>query len=102
MACDKDDIQPDNRPVLSYFDGYINDEHVVYEQRIDWENNIWVSNITSQGGKILSYYWSMTFPMENGDTLSIGTRLSPLDFIPYVLAPVQDYGDFYSETKGYI
>lgn len=98
-ACDKDDSQPDTRPVYSYFRGYVNDEKIVYEQR-GWESQIVITSKTSLNLKILSYAWYMGLHIDK-DTLSIYSKLSPLEIGQYILTPVKDYNDFYSEVVAY-
>jgi len=102
-ACDKDNTPLlDNPPTLSYFKGFVNDKYTVFEQKVWYDTSIDMRSITTLEGSILQCHWYMVIPMENKDTVEISTTLSPLQIGRYKLTPVKDYGDFYSEIRGYL
>jgi hypothetical protein len=104
-ACDKEDNLPDNRPVMSYFRGTVNDEPVIYEQRDWWDTKIWNYSITTPGlnpDSVLHDSWSMELFIGPADTLYISPTLSPLHTGVYDITPVKDYGVMYSDIKAYI
>lgn len=103
-ACSKDDVQTDNRPVLSYFSGYISDEQTTYEQKDVWDHAFYMSSCISIGSEIMSITWRMILEKENKDSIYIRTTLAPLKLALYELTPLKDqyYEDFYSEINVFL
>ncbi|MCD8093379.1 MAG: DUF5025 domain-containing protein [Bacteroides sp.] len=104
-ACDKEDNLPDNRPVMSYFRGTVNDEPIIYEQRDYWDDQIWNYSITTSGANpdsILNDSWRMRLFIGTADTLHIFPTLSPLHTGLYDITPVKDYGVMHNDIRAYI
>lgn len=103
-ACSKDDVQTENRPVLSYFSGYISDEQTTYEQKDVWDDAFFMSTCTTGESEIKSFTWRMILVKENKDSIYIRTTLAPLNLALYELTPLkdQDYEDFHSEINVFL